>query len=208
MQTLTLKVGDIMTQQKRRTEITKNQQGESINLNASTKEITNIFKSIARAFCYVALKMQLKELGSSVKCEGKLSLAGTKNIRIGDRCHFNINVSLKTEGRGYIHIGENVKIGRNVRIISRNNVTIEDNTIIGANVTIRDILTIDAETSSRNESKPVYIGKDVWIGKGTEIHAGLTIGYGATISSNSVVSRSIPPQVIAGGAPARIIKER
>jgi len=87
-------------------------------------------------------------------------------------------------------------------------VTIEDNTIIGSDVTIRDILTDDTEISSRNQSKPVYIGKDVWTGKGTEVQAGITIGHGATISSNSVVSRSLPPKVIAGGAPARVIKER
>jgi len=208
MQTLTLKVGDPMTQQTKQTEVPKDQKGDSTDISVSKKEVTNIFMSITRVFCYVVLKMQLKELGSAVKCEGKLSVAGTKNIKIGDRCHFNKNVSLKTEGRGYIHIGENVKIGRNVNIISRYNVTIEDNTIIGSDVTIRDILTDDTVSLSQKDSKPVYIGKDVWIGKGTQVHAGVTIGHGATISSNSIISRSIPPQVIAGGAPARVMKEQ
>ena len=208
MQLLTLKVGDPMTQQIRQSEESKNRLGGSTNRSTSTKGGTNFIKIIARAFCHVRLKMQLKEMGSAVKCEGKLILAGTKNIKIGDRSHFNKNVILKTEDRGYIHIGENVKIGRNVRIISKYNVTIEDNTIIGSDVTIRDILTDDNETLNRSQSKPVYIGKDVWIGKGTEVQAGVTIGHGATISSNSVVSRSLPPQVIAGGAPAKIIKER
>jgi len=84
MQTLTLKVGDPMTQQIKRTEESKNRPGESTNKSISIKEATNIIKLITRAFCHVVLKMQLKEMGSAVKCEGKRSVAGTKNIKIGD----------------------------------------------------------------------------------------------------------------------------
>jgi len=205
MQTLILKVGDPMTKQ---TIDLRNKKGESPQENYSAMEATNIFRHIARTVCHVFLKIRLKEMGVGVKCEGKLGLAGTKNIKIGNKSYFYKNVTLRTEGRGYIHIGENVKIGRNVTIISRNNVTIEDNTIIGSDVTITDIITKESEVSAYNGTKSVYIGKDVWIGKHTEVQAGVTVGHGATISSNSVISRSIPPQVIAGGAPARVIKEQ
>ncbi len=208
MQTLTLKVGDPMTEQIKHTADVKNQRGNSPHTHNTASEAINIFRSIARTFCHLILKMKLKEMGNGVKCDGKLNLTGTKNIKIGDGCHFYTNVKLLTEGRGYIHIGQNVKVGRNVKIISRNNVTIEDNTIIGADVTITDIITKESDISAYNGTKSVYIGKDVWIGKNTEVQAGVTVGNGATISSNSVISRSIPPKVIAGGAPARVIKEQ
>jgi acetyltransferase-like isoleucine patch superfamily enzyme len=167
-----------------------------------------ILRMIARRFCITVLKFQLKEIGSSVRCEGKIGLAGTRNVKIGDKSKFEKNVQLKTEGRGYLHIGTNVKVGKGVKIVSHSNITIEDNSHIGDYVTIRDTLTNNDDTENQNGSKPVYIGKDAWIGKGTRIHAGVTIGNGSTIAANSVVTRSIPPGVIAGGTPAKVIMDR
>ncbi len=163
---------------------------------------------IARWLCKTILKFRLKDIGSSVRCEGKIKITGSRNIKIGDRCKFDKSVQLKTEGRGYIHIGTNVKIGRGVKIVSHSNVTIEDNSHLGDYVTIRDGVTKTSDTQTPNGSKPVYIGKDAWIGKGSRIHAGITIGNGSTIAANSVVTKSVPPGVIAGGTPAKVIMDR
>ena len=163
---------------------------------------------IARNFCITALKFQLREIGSSVRCEGKITVSGTKNVKIGDKSKFDKNIRLKTEGRGYIHIGTNANLGRGVKILSHSNITIGDNVHLGDYITIRDTLTKTEERPDKNGSKAVYIGKDAWIGKGTRIHAGVTIGNGSTIAANSVVTRSIPPGVIAGGTPAKVIMDR
>ena len=77
-----------------------------------------IINMISRRFCVTALKFRLKEIGVSVRCAGKIKLSGTRNIKIGNKCKFEKNVQLKTEGRGYIHIGTNVKIGKGVKIVS------------------------------------------------------------------------------------------
>jgi len=53
----------------------------------------------------------------------------------------------------------------------------------------------------------VKIGKGVHIGMGSIVLPGVTIGDGAIIGAGSVVSRDIPPYVIAVGVPARVIKE-
>ena len=73
---------------------------------------------------------------------------------------------------------------------------------------IRDSQSDQPMDTLQNGSKPIYIGKDTWIGRGTRIHAGVTVGHGSTISANSVVTRSIPPKVIAGGTPAKVIMDR
>lgn len=208
MYTLTVKVGDLMTQaeyMRSKDKTPGEKSGSDISLFGTSKRVLRL---IARKFCIVALKFQLKEIGSSVRCEGKIRITGTRNIRIGDKSKFEKNVQLITEGRGYIHIGTNVKVGRGVKIVSTSNVTIEDNSHLGDYVTIRDIVTNTGEKQTQKGSKPVYIGKDVWIGKGTRIHAGITIGNGSTIAANSVVTRSIPPGVIAGGTPVKVIMDR
>lgn len=207
MQTITVKVGDLMTHESmRQTEKTSEEiSGRDYFLVDSGKKIV---KMIAQKLCVAVLRFRLKEIGASVHCEGKIKIAGTKNIKIGDKCKFEKNVYLKTEGRGYIHIGTNVRISKGVKIVSYSNVTIEDNTHLGDYISIRDTLVNNGESQSTNGAKPVYIGKDVWIGKGVRIHAGVTIGNGSTIASNSVVTKSIPPGVIAGGTPAKVIMDR
>lgn len=62
-----------------------------------------------------------------------------------------------------------------------------------------DALDIDA---------PVTIGEHVWVGARTVVLKGATIGSGSIIAANSVVSGEIPPNVIAGGVPAKVLKER
>lgn len=208
MHTITMKVGELMTQAEsmRNTENYPGyRSGKNHTFFGNGKQIIAM---ISRKFCIVALRFQLKDIGSSIRCEGKIKVTGTKNIKIGDKCKFRKNVQLKTEGRGYIHIGANVKIGKGVKIVSQSNVTIEDNTYLGDYITIRDSVNISGENQSGNGAKPVYIGKDAWIGKGTRIHAGITIGSSSTIASNSVVTKSVPPGVIAGGTPAKVIMDR
>ncbi|HBE16948.1 MAG TPA: Vat family streptogramin A O-acetyltransferase [Cyanobacteria bacterium UBA11149] len=52
------------------------------------------------------------------------------------------------------------------------------------------------------------IGNDVWLGYESVIMPGVKIGHGAIIAAKSVVTSDIPDFAIAGGNPARIIKQR
>lgn len=52
------------------------------------------------------------------------------------------------------------------------------------------------------------VGNDVWIGHEALIMPAVSIGDGSIIASRSVVTKDIPPYVIVGGNPARIIRKR
>ena len=54
----------------------------------------------------------------------------------------------------------------------------------------------------------IIIGNDCWIGRGATILGGVTIGDGCVIAAGSVVTKSFPDNVIIGGVPAKIIKDR
>ena len=47
---------------------------------------------------------------------------------------------------------------------------------------------------------------DVWIGMDVILLGGVTIGNGSVIAAGSVVTKSIPENVLAGGVPAKVIK--
>ena len=56
-------------------------------------------------------------------------------------------------------------------------------------------------------SRPVVLGDNVWIGGNVSILGGVTIGENSIIGAGSVVTRSIPADVIAAGNPCRVLRK-
>ena len=52
------------------------------------------------------------------------------------------------------------------------------------------------------------LGNDVWLGRECVVMPGVKIGDGAIVAAYSVVTRDIAPYTVAGGNPARFIKNR
>ena len=114
----------------------------------------------------------------------------------------------------YTDCGKNIKIGKNVfinaccRFQDQGGIEIGDGSLIGHNTTIAT-LNHDFNPLKRQNltPSPVKIGKNVWIGSDCTILPGVEIGDGVIIGAGSVVTKSIPQNVIAVGNPARVIKE-
>lgn len=103
-------------------------------------------------------------------------------------------------------IGHDVALGDRVTILAFGGVKIGNRVMIGHDTSI---LTATHNHTSRimiNEIlfSAIEIGDDVWIGAKAIIMPGVTIGNGVVIGAGSIVTHSIPSNVIAFGAPARI----
>ncbi|MBI5632849.1 MAG: hypothetical protein HZA15_05160 [Nitrospirae bacterium] len=111
-----------------------------------------------------------------------------------------------------IHIGNRVSINRNCTFLAHTEITVGDNTLIGPNVTIitvnHDYRCEGLAAHTTHSLLPVHIGENVWIGANSVILPGVTIGTNAVIAAGSVVTKDISEGVIAGGNPARFIKNR
>ncbi len=113
---------------------------------------------------------------------------------------------------GIIKIGNNVTLNGTV-ITSRKQIEIGDNTIIAPNVIIMDSDFHNQwppekrfELSLSTNDKEIKIGKNVWIGMNSVILKGVSIGDNSIIGAGSVVSKSIPKNVIAAGNPAKVVR--
>ncbi|WP_409415533.1 acetyltransferase [Flavobacterium sp. PS2] len=117
-----------------------------------------------------------------------------------------------------LHIGKNVQMNDYVHITAMENVFIGDNVLMASKIYISDCshgsYSGDFNDCNPNSipaerklfSNPVFINDNVWLGEFVSVLPGVTIGKGTIVGANSVVSKSLPPYVIAVGSPARPIK--
>lgn len=67
---------------------------------------------------------------------------------------------------------------------------------------------IDLTTGKRtNCAKDIVIGNHTWIAYNVSVNKGCTIGNNSIVAGNSVVTKSIPSNVVAAGIPAKVIKQ-
>jgi acetyltransferase-like isoleucine patch superfamily enzyme len=56
-------------------------------------------------------------------------------------------------------------------------------------------------------ARGIVIEDDVWVGAGVSILDGVRIGRGAVVAAGAVVTKDVAPRTLAGGVPARMIRE-
>jgi acetyltransferase-like isoleucine patch superfamily enzyme len=111
-------------------------------------------------------------------------------------------------GRGRIRIGNYCLICPGVRIGSAHEICIGDNCMIASNVYLTDSDWHDIYNRiSIGKTAPVNIGSNVWVGDSAIVCKGVTIGKNSIIGAGAVVVDSIPPNCVAAGNPARIVKQ-
>lgn len=133
-----------------------------------------------------------------IKCDGFLRIpvktkiwSPHKEVTFGHHVQFGANCMIQCD----IEFGNYVLVASNV-------------SFVGKDDHLFDKVGTPIWNSGRGDSYKTHIGNDVWIGHGAIIMGGVTIGDGAIIAAGSVVTKDIPPCVIVGGNPAKLIKNR
>lgn len=180
------------------------------------KYLSNVFYSgwISRKF---------KHYGAGTILRYPLTLRGVSRISIGRESSVGENSALTVweyADSGIpapeIVIGSGVSIGVGAHITAINRIEIGDNVLIGKTVTITDNAhgKSDAEAITLPPIKrrlyspgPVIIESGVWVGDKVTILPNVRIGKNSIIGANSVVTKDIPPNCVAAGVPARVVKD-
>jgi acetyltransferase-like isoleucine patch superfamily enzyme len=141
---------------------------------------------------------------------GRCEIIAQGPIRIGSDCFINDHVILNSK-TGYITIGEHTSINHYSVLFGNGGVEIGAHCAIGLNVQIVKNHIIPPDNSPGypevTEGKTT-VGDSVWLCSNVVLVDGVTVGSFSVVGSNSLVSRSIPASVVAGGVPARVLCPR
>jgi len=153
------------------------------------------------------------KLGRGVVFEAHVLVFHPENIEIEDDVYVGHQTILKGYYRNKMIIGPGTWIGQQCFFHSAGGITIGKHVGIGPAVKIISSFHDEEGTQkpilhSRIEFAPVIIEDDCDIGMGAIILPGVTIGRGGQIGAGAVVTKSLPPYVVAAGNPAKIIKTR
>ncbi|HEY9349571.1 MAG TPA: sugar O-acetyltransferase [Acidothermales bacterium] len=134
------------------------------------------------------LRDLLGSIGEGTEIRPPLYIDYGSHISIGARCFANFGlVALDVAP---ITIGDDVQIASNVQLLTP---------------------THPVEPGPRRAkweaAKPITIGDNVWLGGGAIVLAGVTIGENTVVGAGAVVPRDLPPNVVAVGNPARIVRQ-
>lgn len=130
----------------------------------------------------------------------------SKEATIRPHCYFHSNK---------ITIGNSV-INRGCRLYSSTNQYNGGHIFIGNNVAIGFDTTLccitheigsSAKRAGKHLDKDIIIEDGVWIGANVLVLPGVTIGKGAIIAAGAVVNRSVEPNTLYGGIPAKKIRD-
>ena len=127
------------------------------------------------------------------------SMGRDVNLEPTFRCEFGRN----------IHLGSHVFANFDCVMLDGAPITIGDNVLLGPKIglyTANHALDPRERADGACRARPITIGDDVWLGGNVTVLPGVTIGSGTVVGGGSVVTRSIPPGVIAAGNPARVIR--
>ncbi|TDB69948.1 sugar O-acetyltransferase [Micromonospora sp. KC723] len=109
------------------------------------------------------------------------------NVHIGDDFFGNVNLTFVDDVD--IHIGDGVMIAPSVTLTTTGH-------------PVHPARRVDYARFSA----PIVIEDRVWIGSNAVVLPGVRVGYGSVIGAGSVVSRDVPPMVVAVGTPCRVLR--
>ena len=178
-------------------------------------------RGLAFVMLHYGLAYRKLSIGKNVEAWGQIKLE--QGVQIGSNSKFYKKVHLESD----VRIGDNVEIrcnlGNSVRV--GKNTTINRGSLLFGTVDVANDCLIGPQCSIIGSnhvfdsvdllinrqgltSKGVKIRKNVWLGAGVTVVDGVTIGENSIIGAASVVTKDIPPNVIAVGNPAKVIKHR
>lgn len=128
---------------------------------------------------------------------------------IGKDCYIEPPLHANWGGH-HVHFGNSVYANFNLTLVDDTHIYVGDYTMLGPNVVIATAghpILPELREKAYQYNMPVHIGKNCWLGAGVIVLPGVTIGDNSVIGAGSVVTKDIPPNVVAVGNPCKVMRQ-
>jgi acetyltransferase-like isoleucine patch superfamily enzyme len=144
---------------------------------------------------------------------GSIVFAGAvlgRGVSVGDQCYVRERARIGQDsslGRG-VAVGADARLGARVRVEVSSGIVrggiVEDDVFVGPNVYMPNDNTFG--DGAADDLRPCILRQGCRIGASVVLFPGVEIGAGAVIGAGSLVTRDVPPGVLAFGSPARVVR--
>lgn len=154
------------------------------------------FNRMEDPFCHVRPSRLILHPNSRMICKGRIW--SFEAVRV------------ECLAKAVLEFGHETYINHDSEIRCREHISIGNNVSIAYGVLIQDSdyhTMYDESGNAKPQTLPIVIEDGVWIGANAVVLKGVTIGKGSVVAAGSVVTKSVPPNSLVGGNPARVIKQ-
>jgi len=179
---------------------------------------TKVFRGVATLLTRMKLRCYGVSFGARVR-GNRVQIHNEGSISLGS------NVSLRSYpgGTSYacglrtyypearIEVGSHVNMN-GALIHCNQSVVVGSHCMLGPGVILCDndshpaVLSVEGR-KKRPPEAPIRLGSNVWLGMRTIVLKGVTIGDNTIVAAGSVVTQDLPPNILAGGVPAKRIRD-
>lgn len=179
-----------------------------------------VWHNLTRALWWTPVfKGRLKLGGRGLYLYGGMPfVSGPVSISMGDNCR--VSGQSTFSGRTCSNVQPELILGNNIDIGWQTTIAVGSRVVLGDNVRIAGRAFIAGypghpmNAGDRAAGMPeldcqvgeVILERDVWLATGVSVMAGVTVGQGTIVAAGSVVTSNLPPFVVAGGVPAKVIR--
>ncbi len=154
----------------------------------------------------------LAPLTHRIRLQGRIIIKNQGELIIGRKVQMSgriVPIEILVERGARLVIGDFTLMNYGCSLGATRCVEIGPHAIIGpyCNIVDSNYHSLDPlHRLNRPESVPVILQENVWLGARVLILPGVTIGGNSVIGAGSIVTHSIPPNVLAVGVPAEVIR--
>lgn len=182
--------------------------------------VRQLFGNMLRIVWYTPLfQSRLVRPAKDLRVLGSIPLVlGDLQIEIGSNCLIYGRTLFTGRSVGgaipTLTLGDNVEIGYQSKISVGRRIEIGNNVLIAPDCSISGYPGHPLDPVARANHMPdldeqvgdIIIEDDVWLANGVRVMSGVRIGRATVVAAGSIVSRDLPPNVIAAGVPARPVR--
>lgn len=166
---------------------------------------SGLFRLLAIALTTAKFRYVKRCVGRGTTVEPGTKIINSANVSVGKQCLLKEGIYIRAGIGGRVVIKDRAALNCFCRLYGHGSIEIGEDTQVGPG-TLITTTGHDYHDNLATHFKPVMIGRGVWIGANVTILPGVEIGDQAVIGAGAVVNKNIPPQTVAVGVPARVVK--